>query len=424
MKFTTLTENEFAKFSEEQQNMNFWQTTSMAHLRKWNGWEYDYVGIKNNHEIIAAAMISYRKIFMGMTFAQSVRGFYIDYENELLMRIFHDGLCNYLKKIRCIYFKIDPYVTHLERDIDGNLVENGYDHSGIVSLLLSLGYRHEGYLRGMTTTREPNWMFVKNIKDRTEKELLKEFDSRARRMINKTIKLGIIVRELKKDEISTFKAIMNHTSKRRGFEDHSVYYYKGLFETFGEDNRLKILIAQIDLNDYDHRLKKEKDMLITEMDRIDQKLSESISNEKLIKKKNLLKEQINSLEIKQKDCSELRNRNKSNTLILGGATFLLVGKEIIYLFGGAYEDYMNFNAQYALQWYMMCYGMQNGFERYNFYGISGVFDKNDEGYGVYEFKRGFHGVVEELIGDFYLYLHPTCYKLYSGLRKVKRILPL
>lgn len=41
--------------------------------------------------------------------------------------------------------------------------------------------------------------------------------------------------------------------------------------------------------------------------------------------------------------------------------------------------------------------------RYNFYGISGVFDDpEDDGRGVLEFKQGFNGYVEELPGEFTL----------------------
>ncbi len=421
MEFTKLTENEFAEFSEKQDNMNFWQSTGMAHLRKWNGWEYDYVGIKQEQEIIAAALISYRKIFMGQTFVQAPRGFYIDYENKSLMTFFHKELCKYLDSIHCMYFKIDPYIIHIERDINGEIVEGGLDHTQVVDTLKDLGYKHTGYLRGMTTEREPNWMFVKNIKDKTESELLKEFDSRARRMINKTINLGIQVKEITKDELSIYKAIMDHTSMRRGFQDHSLNYYEGLFETFGKEGKLKILVAQLDLTEYKSKLTAEKLDLTMKLEKITGQLQEQAANEKLHKKQVKLEEDIAVVEGKLHECEQMIADNKEDKVILGGATFILAGKEILYLYGGAYEKYMKFNAQYALQWYMFCYGVQHGYERHNFYGISGIFDKQDEGYGVYEFKRGFQGTVEELIGDFYLYRRPLSYKVYEGLRKVKHL---
>mgnify|MGYP000181730289 FL=1 len=55
----------------------------------------------------------------------------------------------------------------------------------------------------------------------------------------------------------------------------------------------------------------------------------------------------------------------------------------------------------------------------NFYGITGNFDKNDKDYGIYEFKTGFNGYVEELIGE---YVYPTSfvYYLMQLIHKIKK----
>ena len=61
---------------------------------------------------------------------------------------------------------------------------------------------------------------------------------------------------------------------------------------------------------------------------------------------------------------------------------------------------------------MIKYARDNGYKKYNFYGISENFsDEKDPEYGVYKFKKGFNGYVEELIGEYHLplsllyYLH-------------------
>lgn len=419
MEFLKLTEEEFEMFGETREDQNFWQSTSMAHLREWNGWTQEYVGVKHDGTVIAAAMISYRTVFLNMTFAQALRGFYIDYHDEKLMKFFHTHLCDYLKSINCMYFKIDPYVAYKERDIDGSLVEHGFDHSDVVEVLKKLGYQHMGFLTGTSIDREPNWMFVREIKDETQESLLKEFDHQTRWTINKTRKMGVEVKEITKDELPLFKRIMDHTASRRGFDDHDYRYYEGLFETFGKDGKLKILLAQLDLIAYRERLNEEKAAAQNELNDILEALKELPGSKKYNKKKKVLEEQIELVERKYKECDELEKDADHGVLTLAGATFISVGKEIMYIYSGAYDKYLKFNAPYALQWYMFCYGIEHGFERYNFYGISGVFDKADEGYGVYEFKRGFQGNVEELIGDFYYYVKPGMYWIYELLRNVK-----
>ena len=79
--------------------------------------------------------------------------------------------------------------------------------------------------------------------------------------------------------------------------------------------------------------------------------------------------------------------------------FILYGDEVVYLISGNYKKYMQFNAQYLIQWEMINFAVNNNYKRYNFYGISGNFDKKDKNYGMYEFKKGFNGYVIKLIGE-------------------------
>ena len=82
--------------------------------------------------------------------------------------------------------------------------------------------------------------------------------------------------------------------------------------------------------------------------------------------------------------------------------FIIIKPEIIYLSSGNYSKFMKFNSQYLLQWMMIKYGIENGFKKHNFYGIPADINTHPKDYGIYEFKRGFNGYVEELIGEFEL----------------------
>ena len=83
---------------------------------------------------------------------------------------------------------------------------------------------------------------------------------------------------------------------------------------------------------------------------------------------------------------------------------MLIKPEVIYLSSGNYEEYMKFNSQYLIQWELIKYGIENGFKK---------------DYGIYEFKRGFNGYVEELIGEFALPI-TWHYKLFDLIHKIKR----
>ena len=78
--------------------------------------------------------------------------------------------------------------------------------------------------------------------------------------------------------------------------------------------------------------------------------------------------------------------------------------EVVYQYSGSLEEYKPFYASALIQYEAMLHlCVEKGVPRYNFYGISGVFDDpNDEGRGVLEFKQGFNGYVEQMVGTFTL----------------------
>lgn len=422
MEFKEITSDQFALFSKNYAHTNFWQSTNMAGLREWNGWKSAYVAAYDGESIVAATMLSYRVVFMKSTFVQAVRGFLIDFHNLEVFDFFHHNVMEYLKKLNCMYFKIDPYLLHIERDSDGNVVENGMNNEDIVEHMKSLGYQHMGYLRGNDIAREPNWMFVLNLCGKSEEELLKSFDQQTRWSINKTVKMGVEIREVSNENLASFKDIMDHTAKRRGFEDHDMHYYEGLFQNFYPQGNMKALEAVLDLTTYTERLQAEREKANQELIETTQALQAVSNSKKFNKKKKVLLEDIALLDKKLSEVASLQVYAKDGVLTLAAATFILYGKEVMYLYSGAYDEFMKFNGPYAIQWYIIRYAIAHGYERYNFYGISGIFEKDAEDYGIYEFKKGFTGVVEELVGDFYFDLQPKKRKAYEAARNVKHLI--
>ncbi len=87
---------------------------------------------------------------------------------------------------------------------------------------------------------------------------------------------------------------------------------------------------------------------------------------------------------------------------LAAGMFMLYGDEVTYLYSGSDAELNKYCGSYALQWYMLRYALENGFKRYNFYGVRPV-----DGNGVYEFKKGFRAEVVEKMGCFALPLCPA-----------------
>ena len=86
--------------------------------------------------------------------------------------------------------------------------------------------------------------------------------------------------------------------------------------------------------------------------------------------------------------------------------FIIYGDEIIYLSSGLSREHKQLGGPHLIQWNMIRYAYANGYKKYNFWGTNP--DPND---GVFNFKQGFHGEVEEFVGTFAAPLN-TIGKLY------------
>ncbi len=80
---------------------------------------------------------------------------------------------------------------------------------------------------------------------------------------------------------------------------------------------------------------------------------------------------------------------------LAAGMFIWSQREMVYLYSGSATGYEKYGKAYAVQWAMIQEAVRLGCQRYNFYGTRPV-----EGNGVYKFKQGFRGRVEELLGTF------------------------
>ena len=204
---------------------------------------------------------------------------------------------------------------------------------------------------------------------------------------------------------------MEETSKRKGFSNRKLSYYQEMYKLFHDKNQVKFFITELNLKEYTERLKKERQEKEDKMN----SLSDAKYNDGA--KKNLTNE-IASFDKRIKESVEIMEETGKDIITLSGSMFMLIEPEIIYLSSGNYEEYMKFNSQYLIQWQLIKYGLENAFKKHNFYGIPAHINEHPKDYGIYEFKRGFNGYVEELIGEFELPI-TWHYKLFKLIHKIK-----
>ena len=407
MEFQEITQKEYKDFWNNHPLKTFLSAPEISELRKKTGWITYYVGVKKEKELIAATMLLAHKRHFGTYEFYSPRGYLLDFKNEELLDFFTKELKKYIKDKKGYVLRIDPYLIYKERDIDGNIVENGIDNSKVVEQLLSLNYKKVP----IEEKEQVGWMFSLDLENKTEEQILKEMKPNTRNTIRKAEKIGITVNEISYDELDRFQSIMEETSKRKGFSNRKLSYYQEMYNLFHEKNEVKFFITELNLKEYIERLKKEKE----EKEEKISSLSDAKYNDGA--KKNLAKE-VESIEKRIKDAEEIRKEKKTDIITLSGSMFMLIQPEIIYLSSGNYEEFMKFNSQYLIQWELIKYGLENGFKKHNFYGIPENINTHPKDYGIYEFKRGFNGYVEELIGEYELPINWK-YNLIKLIRKIR-----
>lgn len=398
MKFRELSIDEYKKFIKNYKNSNFFQDNRMDNYSKFKGYISYYVGVEDNKNIVAAARLLAKKSKFGKYNFSSPRGLLVDYNNFELLEFFVNNLKKYIKTKNGLVLKIDPYIIYKSRDIEGSETKE-INNSNIVNNLKKLGFIHGGFTRGYDLSGQGRWYFVLNLENKSLDDIQKGMKANHRNIIRKAEKYGVEIKQIEYNDLPTFKHITEDTSARIGFSDKSLVYYQTMYDSFKDE--VKYLIAYLNVDKYKEKLKEELE--------INQNKYKLLSDTTTGKAKEL-KITIDGL-IKRLDES---NHLKEKQIPISCAMFMLYNGEVDYLFSGSLSEYKNLYAQYLIQWHMIKYAIENNYKKYNFFGISGIFDKKDSEYGVYEFKKGFGGVVEELIGDFYL---PT-----SILYKIKRII--
>lgn len=387
----------FENYAKKSTYRTFMQTEEIGKLRELNGWTSYYLGLYDNDKLVGATLLVGKKRHFNKYEFYAPRGPLVDYNDEKTLTEFLKLLTIFVKKHQGYVLRIDPYVSYKERNGKGEIIKDGYDNTNIANTILNTGFTSVTY----DDREQVTFIYALDTKDKTEDEIMKNMKSNTRNLIRKNIKNGIEIVELTKDNLDEFYKIMQSTGSRKGFDIRNINYYQNMYDLFSKKNEIKYLVTKLDLSKYIKMLENELESNIDKKN----KLSDNKNNDG---KRKALDETINGLN-KKIELAKEEKEKYGDVITLSGSMFIMTKPEVVYLSSGNYEEFLSYNSQYLIQWEMIKYAIEHNFERYNFYGIPNTFDKNDKDYGIYEFKTGFNGFVEELIGEFEIKTSPVYY---------------
>lgn len=120
--------------------------------------------------------------------------------------------------------------------------------------------------------------------------------------------------------------------------------------------------------------------------------------------------------LRQKDLVRFFVAEKDQEILALGL-FAFFGSTVTYLHGASSNSQRELMAPYAIQWFAIVRAQADGYRFYDFYGID-----EKKWPGVTRFKRSFGGQEQLSAGTYDLVIQALKYRLYAGLRLVRRLL--
>ena len=121
MELVKLTPYEFEEYASTNIMSSIYQTKEYERFLQENGFECDYIGLKDNYNrIIAASLIGYKKLINNYTYGYAPGGFLIDYKDTSLVKDFCKALSSYYKDKKMVFIKIIPNIIISKLDKETN----------------------------------------------------------------------------------------------------------------------------------------------------------------------------------------------------------------------------------------------------------------------------------------------------------------
>ena len=302
-------------------------------------------------------------------------------------------------------FNNEPYRDMLVRaGFEKSPLWTGYDDSRLsrwVSWIdLQKGLQEKAL--GFPTNRD------NGLEEYTWKELLKQMSGNTRRSFQKTDLPYIEVVATPGDsdfDLTVFDELMECSAEKHHFSAAGGAERRDLLKAFGDKGY--VTVSYLNMPAYEKFLHDKADEFAA-AEKAALEVCEKMPNSK--KKLNQLKEIQEQKSHNEKELAALDELKKTETaerIPLAGGLFLETPTEMLYLYGGSRPDLARYMGPYAVQKVMIHKALDHGLQRYNFWGISGNFEPDQEGYGVFYFKKNLGATVGEYCGEFIRPLKPA-----------------
>ena len=215
MILTSITSTEFQSFADTISNRSFIQSEQMGVLLGTRGADVTYLALKEDAEILVAALVYTLPMTGGLHMEINCGPIYSD---SSYLEAFYNCLKEYAKSRGVLQLIVKPYDTYQTFDSSGQ--PSSEERKEIISTLTNLGFQHDGLMTGYPGG-EPDWLYLKNLAGITEKTLLNSFSKKGKSLVKKANTFGIKLKKL------GFDVTYSHSAG-----SHEWYYWEKQLERF------------------------------------------------------------------------------------------------------------------------------------------------------------------------------------------------
>jgi lipid II:glycine glycyltransferase (peptidoglycan interpeptide bridge formation enzyme) len=413
MEFVILDEKEYLSYALKNEFVSIYQLPGWGKLKKENGWDYYFVGVKKKDKICGAAMLLRKKAVLNLYIFYSPRGFLLDYNDIELLKFFNECVIKFVKEHKGLMLKIDPNVIYNVLDKDGNLLNE--ENHDCYDNLLKVGYKHLGFTKNFETM-QPRYLCRYDILDSYE-DTLNSFTKSTKKNIIKAEEEGIVTRPINEDEYDLFYSLLKKSAENKHFILRPSWYYKKMYDYLKD--YLTYFITYLDVSKYRNYLNNNLRELESKHKEIKDKMSKYANvGSKLNNELDMVEKRIDNV---KKEISEAKDI-KEDKIYLGALMSVFTGNEGITFMSGTDSAYRKYNMKYSFYNEHLKECIKRKLKYVNYYGISGDLNPNSEFYHIYEIKKGYNPKILELVGEFDYVVNKLKYIEYNVALKVYKLL--
>ena len=391
---------EFNRFVQNNIIGNFYQSVNYAMLKAEEGYEYEYIGLVDNTDIIGAALILYKRI--GTThYGYSPRGFLIDYSNPYLLETFTNLVKDYYKKKNFAFIKINPEIAIGK--LNKHTLNFEYNENyNVINNLTRCGYKKLKSNMNFEALL-PRINAIVNLEEMD----IDKFAKNTRNKIKKGIRKGLVLEKADQSKIGILARFLKNNLNK------DTYYYNDLYNVFNKTGDVDYFLVKVNYKDY----------LINSQNYYNYELHKnSLLNDKMLHKANtnIINAKMNSdkslLSYKNDIAEASKYLNENIDTYVAGAMVIKYDNRITIQISGFDKELKRYAANYFLYFAILAH-YRGKYKYADLNGIVADFDKDNPYHGLNRFKLGFNPDVYEYIGEFDLVINESSYNhlLKSGI---------